>query len=373
VEVMLVIILVSLLAGITVPMVRDSSNATKYEATREKMEKIREAMIGTDSVDNSGRRHQFGYVGDWGGLPVALSSLVAAQTPAWALDTAQAIGVGWRGPYLEDRYVGPEGVSKDKWGFTFVYNTAASPPTLTSLGADNKNGGAIYDKDLVMELSTTAWRGQVYGFVMDHNVAQPSKTVQLRYPRAGALTTQSSITDANGAFSFTQVPYGVRSVTVTGAPTLGPRQFVLETPYHVISGGLLNYFARTQRVSYVAGSFSAAGTGGTVTIRLNNTYSTAKTIDFLTSWVDRQGTTTEGFLRRIALGSTFQLIAGVPSNSRVDITTNLVLPANSTNNTFQLSFTTTAGGSTPQNMGTSQFSDRFEWVNGTDQDVVSFP
>lgn len=373
VEVLLVIILVSLLAGVTVPMVRDSANATKYEGTREKMEKIREAILGTESVDNSGRRNQFGYVGDWGSLPVSLSSLVTAQTPAWSLSTAQAIGAGWRGPYLEDGYVGPEGITKDKWGFTFAYNPAASPPTLTSYGADNKAGGSVFDKDLVMELSTTAWKGQLYGFVMDHNVAQSGKTVQLQYPATGALTQQTSTTDANGAFSFTQVPYGLRSVTVTGAPTLGPRQFVMEAPYQVISGGLLNYFARSQRVSYVAGSFSAAGSGGTVTIRLNNSYSTAKTIDFITSWFDRQGTTTEAFLRRVALGTTAQLIAGVGSNTRVDITTAMILPANSTNNTFQLSFTTTAGGNTAQNMSTTQFSDRFEWVNGTDQDVVSFP
>jgi len=374
IELVLTILLIGLMAGVSVPYLKDSANASRYEATREKMEKIREAMLGTPAVDNSGRRTQFGYVGDWGGLPLALSSLVTAQTPAWTMNTAQAIGAGWRGPYLEEKMLGSEGVTKDKWGFTFAYNPAANPPTLTSYGADNKAGGAVYDKDLIMTFATTAWRANVYGVVMDHTSPQPSKNVQIQFPLAGNLVTQTATTNAAGAFSFTQVPFGVRAVTVTGAPSIGPRPIAVETPHHVISGGLLNYFRRSQRVTYVPGSFSAGGTGGTVTIRLNNSYTTAKTIDFVTSWVDRQGTGTEGFLRRIALGSTVQLIApGVSSNSRIDVTTNLVLPASSTNNTFQLSFTTTAGGNAAQNMSTAQFSDRFEWVGGGDQDVVSFP
>ncbi len=374
VEMTLVILLIALLSAVTIPYVRESSNANKYEATREKMEKMRESIIGTEAVDNSGRRTQFGYVGDWGGLPSSLSDLTTAKAPAWTMNTAQSIGSGWRGPYLENAYLGPEGVTKDKWGFTFVYNTAANPPTMTSYGADNQAGGALYDKDLILEFSTTAWKSRVYGFVMDHNDAQSGKTVQIQYPVNGTLTTQSQISDAAGAFSFTQVPYGIRAVTVTGAPQIGPRVLVVESPYQIISGGLLNFFQRTQRVSYVAGSFSAAGSGGTVTVLLNNTYTTAKTVDYLTSWVDRQGTNTEGFLRRIAMGTTLQLIAaGVSSNTRVDVTVNMILPANSTNNTFQLSFTTTAGGSTARDMSTAQFNDKFEWVNGDDQDVISFP
>lgn len=374
IEILLTIALLALLSGITIPLVRDSTNAGRYEATREKMTALRDALIGTSAVDSSGTRTNFGYVGDWGALPAALGDLTSAKSPAWAMSTALGIGAGWRGPYISERAAGPEGVNKDKWGFTFVYNTAANPPTLTSLGADNKAGGAIYDADLVMLLNTAGWKSTVQGFVMRQNTPQSSKTVQLAYPSSGAFVTQNSITDANGAFSFTNIPYGLRAVTVTGSPQLGPRPVTIESPYQVISGGLLNYFDRTERVTYVPGSFSAPGTGGTVFIRLDNTYPLARTIDFLNHFVDRDATTTEGFLKRVALRGVAQLISpGLSSNSRIDITANLVLPANSTNNTFELSFTTTAGGSTARDMSIARFTEVFEWANDKRQDSVTYP
>lgn len=374
VETLLVIVLVGTMSALTVPLIRDSANASKYEATREKMDALRLAILGTEAVDNTGRRTNYGFVGDWGSLPSTLSALTSAQVPAWTLDTAQGIGAGWRGPYASQSVEGAEGVTKDKWGFTFVYLPADAPPTLTSLGADNKAGGTQYDKDLVMVFNTAAWRSTVHAFVMEHATPKSGKSVDLTFPTSGALATKTAVSSATGAVTFNSIPYGLRAITVTGSPQIGPRQVAVETPYQVVSGGLLNYFNRSERVTYVPGSFSATGTGATVTIRLDNSYSTAKTVDFVTSWVDRQGTATEGFLKRIATGLIAQLISpGVASDSRVDVTANMVLPANSTNNTFELSFTTTAGGGTPINMGIARFSNLFEWVGSEDKDVVTFP
>ena len=95
IEIIMVVVLVGILATMTLTYVGDNQDAVNYELTQKKMEVIRKAILGTDAVDSSGHRTDFGYHGDFGHLPVHLDSLTSSHTPAWSFNATYGMGCGW--------------------------------------------------------------------------------------------------------------------------------------------------------------------------------------------------------------------------------------------------------------------------------------
>ncbi len=203
VELVMTILLLGILSTIAISIVGTSSHAQRYESTRQKMEKIRSAILGEHTVQSEGYRQNFGFHGDWGSMPISLSALETAQTPVWIFDSFYVVGAGWKGPYIS--FFLSTGITKDAWGNDFIYSPAASPPTLISYGQDGVAGGTGYGKDLVMQFSSHLRLANVSGFVVDGTTRLSAKSVEIRYPVRGTLTAFSTSTDSNGFFSFSNV------------------------------------------------------------------------------------------------------------------------------------------------------------------------
>ena len=100
IEIIIVLSILAILLGIAVPMVYRQVFRSWEQATQEEMENLKKAMVGDPKKIQDGVRTDFGYIGDWGGLPENLEALVDAQTPSWSYNREKKVGAGWNGPYL---------------------------------------------------------------------------------------------------------------------------------------------------------------------------------------------------------------------------------------------------------------------------------
>jgi len=265
IEVLMTLVLLSILTFASLELVGDSLDESRYEQTVQKMERIKIALIGDPSVRENGVRTSFGYVGDVGKLPDAtqgLSALVArpiaplTEIPTYQMVTEARFGAGWNGPYLFSAS-GSLDTVLDAWGNAISYDPSSSPPRLKSYGADGVDdtvgGTSGYRKDIVVELPSELWQGNVYGYV--NNRGSPYKgaaSVVLNRPNptwavpSPAVSTETvaladytvatpSPGDPVGQFSFTGVPFGKRSIVVyvpqpspTPTMTLGPVIFTMD-------------------------------------------------------------------------------------------------------------------------------------------------
>ena len=157
------------------------------------------------------------------------------------MNTSTRIGLGWSGPYLKpDSDDASADYTQDAWGTAFVYNMAAG--TLVSLGATGVGGGTGYNQTITLQIPTNMTTATVYGVILsgglqwngDANVVlnYPDGTGVLKLPPASLATVRGASAN-NGAFSFTNVPLGVRSVSIfippaAATPTIGPVIFTVD-------------------------------------------------------------------------------------------------------------------------------------------------
>lgn len=368
-ELVMVILLVAILAVLSVSIVGTDLDAQKYETTRERLEKIRTAIFGDNFVDNEGHRKNFGFHGDWGSMPSTLDALVSSQTPAWSFHSTYGFGTGWRGPYVPSEFTASLPITKDGWGRDFNYSPASNPPTLTSYGSDGVAGGSVHAKDLTMIFPINFRQSRVHGFVLDGDTRLSAKTVEIRYPVNGSITAFTTTTNANGYFSLSNVPFGIRSLQVTDSPTLGPKNIVVDQAELEVPTSMFNYFGSVQAVTYVVGSAATSGVGQTiVNATLNSTYVSSVTIDFVTvRW-----TPSDGYLTQMVLNGVSQGISNVTAGTRIDITVAQTLPANTNNNTLDLYFASNPDGTGNINMKNHTLHLEFEWTSVADKDTVTF-
>lgn len=321
-EMVFVVLMISIIATMTTSLFLRGSDAEQFEATRQKMESIRKAILGSNQLDPRGMRTDFGYHGDMGQLPTSLSLLTAAQTPAWAYVATYGFGAGWKGPYYSPRYFDPYTINTDAWGRAFVFNTTS----LTSYGSDGVAGGTVYGTDLVMIFSTADRLSRVRGIVKDGPSGLGSRTVSAVYPSAGLMTTASTVTDANGFFFFDGIPFGPRSVLVTDSPGIGPRAVTVGAPEVFLPPDTLNYYGGAQRVTVntsTAGCVAADKLQHRVGV--TSSYLSAPTLAYLTVWWE----STAARLNTIVLNSTAQSVGSVASGTRISITKTMTLPVSS--------------------------------------------
>jgi len=372
-ELVMVLIIVGILGTVSVGIFGTNVDAERYEETRAKMEAIRGAILGDESETNQGRRQKFGYIGDWGSLPQNLSDLVNSKAPAWSYNATEGFGAGWKGPYLPAAFAGSYAISKDAWGKDFSYSPAANPPTLISYGADSAAGGKAYATDLVMTFPAHLRLATVRGFVADGSAPISGKTIEIRYPVTGTITAFTVLSDANGLFTFNNVPFGVRSIRVNGFPSLGPKPINIDSGDFQVPNTLLNFFG-SQRVIYNIGSFFTSGTSNTeVNMTFNNTYNVDRRINYITLYFDRPNISPKGYFKQILVNGVSQNVANLTSGVRVQIPANLTFLAGVINTPMKLTFALNSNGTGNIDMTTGAFSALLEWVGSVDTDSVSFP
>ncbi len=245
----MVVALMAIVGAVTIGLISSSVDETRFNETSAKLKHIRDAMIGDVHIQEANTRTSFGFLGDVGAIPTAITDLVTNPTlPAFAVDQTVRFGIGWNGPYL----IGApnEDFTTDAWGRAIVYAPAAVPATLTSLGADGTTGGTGLNEDIVVTLPTELTTATVSGFVcQSKGPFILSAQVELNYPNGSAVLTQSEVLVApadKGYFSFASVPFGVRSITIyvpsKAAPTqtIGPVLMTIDHPNFVVPCNLID-------------------------------------------------------------------------------------------------------------------------------------
>ena len=240
IEVIVMLAVIAILAAMAVPAALRLFQVTTESATNQEMLNIQKATLGDPSkVDSSGARSDFGYLGDMGCLPTptgtaGITSLTTiGGLPAWAFSAATQIGSGWRGPYITGAGTGPgtEVFTKDQLGNDYVYTIAGACPltgTFTSNGPDGAAGGG---DDIDYSFTAAETTATVSGYIKDLN-GNPvgSSRVQINYPGGAAgpgnLTSTIATTDATGLYSFSNIPFGKRSMTFPTGTTTAPRLVV---------------------------------------------------------------------------------------------------------------------------------------------------
>lgn len=127
-EMVLVLFLVGLMASATLMLTDNIEDQAKYDATKQRMEIMRKAIVGDSTRTVNGGPEISGFVADMGRLPLCVAELLAlgeeitsppesspktyespcdvdTEITAWSHDASTGIGFGWRGPYIQ---VSPE-------------------------------------------------------------------------------------------------------------------------------------------------------------------------------------------------------------------------------------------------------------------------
>lgn len=366
------LLLVALLGTVSYSLFNDDVDDARFEATRQKMETLRTAILGKDTTDTTGQRNSFGFHGDLGRLPPTLADLVTQGTqPAWSFHTYYGFGIGWRGPYLDTGLTGGTPLAQDAWGRTFVYSTSANPPHLTSLGADGKAGGTGYDTDLVTQFSFNQRYAQVRGIAAMSDVRLSGQSVQIRYPSTKAtMTYDIRISDANGYFTFSSVPFGPRAIFVGGPlPGMAPIPLVVDQDNEEVPVGLLNF---GQTVKYVPGTSNSTGAGDAyVQAQLSSSHPQTLQLAAATiSWVNAGSS--PGFVYEITLNGDSESFTPVASGTRTVFTTPLVIPSRANGVNLELRMSQNADGTGTFDTDNYFFTLVLEWKGLTKADTIYF-
>ncbi len=159
IEIIVSIAILSILAGVMVPLVYRVWESNEIAATRTRMADLKTAIAGARDLYQQGVRSHYGFVGDIGALPNNLDDLVI-DTGAWP---------GWRGPYLGGGF-NAASFRLDAWSNPIAYTVHATPlivageeiaATLRSAGPDRLFGTADdidENSDLTLQiLSNDVW------------------------------------------------------------------------------------------------------------------------------------------------------------------------------------------------------------------------
>lgn len=212
IELVVVLAVIGILAASVAPSVMQQVLEARIDATREEAEAIVEAMVGDLGDD------RFGFVGDIGRLPTALSELATiGGLPAYSTSHTRNVGMGWRGPYIN------AGTSVNDYlsdAFGRAYTLSAGQ--VRSTGPD---GIANNADDIVYPPSAPDVVGDV---LVTLKTIQGTKTltdpggyrVDLYYADNGV---EAFLSDSTAPFSFSNVPMGAHAVLVvkTSNPQAG--------------------------------------------------------------------------------------------------------------------------------------------------------
>jgi len=146
-EIVLVLFLLGLMASSTLFLTQNVEDQAKYEATKNRLNMIRTAIIGDTSRTINGRPEISGFAADMGRLPECLRELLSpvdcnnVGLTTWDQDNDSQIWAGWRGPYL----VGNSEIS-GQLHFRDGYGNSGDG---SAIGSDDwQNSGWIFSESL---------------------------------------------------------------------------------------------------------------------------------------------------------------------------------------------------------------------------------
>jgi hypothetical protein len=204
VELVVVIIILGIIAGVAVRNMGGAVTAAQVEHTKTELDNLAHAIVGNPGSYALGSRSDFGYAGDVGAIPPNLDALY--QNPGGY--------VTWNGPYIERGVKGTD-FKKDAWGVNYVLTGT----TLRSTGS-----GSNIDKQFANSVVALT-SDTITGTIFDANLTKPgsvykdSLKILLTYPDgSGGNTTATINPDKNGRFTIPNVPIGYRTIRVVYIP-----------------------------------------------------------------------------------------------------------------------------------------------------------
>lgn len=208
IEIIVVVMIISVLATVTVRSLRNSTDVARTNRTRIKLDQLANAITGNPELIAGGSRVDFGFVGDVGALPTNLNALIT--NPGLAT---------WNGPYLRADFTltgAADNRLKDAWGKDFVY---AGSTTISSSG-----GGFSMTRSVANSMAQLLLN-QVRLTILDADLSPPgtayadSVSLQLYLPNGtGSMTTKITNPAGDGSASFSSVPIGRHSLEIIFLP-----------------------------------------------------------------------------------------------------------------------------------------------------------
>ena len=198
-ELVVVIVIMGVLSLVAVRSFTSQTTTRRFEESRLEMEGLKRGIAGDEDRIQDGFRVDFGYVGDMGALPVALTNLVTDPG-----------GGNWSGPYVAVNFAdNPNDYLFDAFNVAYIYTPAAL--TIQSTGANITISLASSATDLL--------NNTVLLFARDRNgftpqdADLPNITVTLNLQNSGVIGPDSLFA-SGGLATIANVPVGNHTVTV---------------------------------------------------------------------------------------------------------------------------------------------------------------
>ncbi|MDU0459966.1 MAG: type II secretion system protein [Geobacteraceae bacterium] len=127
IEVMVVMAIISILAGIMMPAVWRFWESEEIATTRERMRELKKAMIGDKNLVQNGVRTHYGFVGDFGELPFDNNSSCSFKflNSSDGMAGSRYDSVNWNGRYLSSSS-DLDNFDRDAWGKTILCTKKSS-------------------------------------------------------------------------------------------------------------------------------------------------------------------------------------------------------------------------------------------------------
>ncbi|MCX6827335.1 MAG: prepilin-type N-terminal cleavage/methylation domain-containing protein [candidate division Zixibacteria bacterium] len=197
IELVMVIIIIAITAGVAMKAITPSITAGKVEASKKEMGIIADAILA--------------YTRDVGAAPANLTGLT----------TNPGSYTTWKGPYLRNGFdQDTSDFHRDAWNTLYTYVAADSGVCLTSTGSGTNVTKRIAGAHTDLDSNT------VRGTVLDIEDTPPgliyrdSVTITITYPnKTGSDTTRNTTPTASGTYSFNGIPIGTHTITAIHSST----------------------------------------------------------------------------------------------------------------------------------------------------------
>lgn len=214
IEVVVVIAVVSILAGMAVPYAVKIIDQSRQEATKKEMVDLYDAILGDPKVPTAG------YLGDMGALPATLDRLNTRGAQAGPTTGALGVKYGWYGPYMNAGF-DAAGYLADGWGTNYAWNNPAAGQ-IRSAGPDrtmNTSDDLIYPP--AASVSTGRLLVNLYVWRTDNTTSQ-----YVLNPQPGSFTGMAAnvrmFYSAGGVRSPAPLSVGIPPGPAGPPYTLGP-------------------------------------------------------------------------------------------------------------------------------------------------------